>query len=504
MSVRDRGFLALPAIARNMGGMARFHMPNPLDALFLAIDEAWRRCGLWSADIHIYLETGGEVDVAGLRRAMRALHRLYPATAGRLTRRLLARAPAWRLDVPPPDVEQVVRMEMLDPEGNGLQRAAGAPGNDGLWAKPATVAATGPANRALQRRLDALLAEPLNLDAGPPLRVWVLRRPGQGDFVVLRWPHALMDARGGEFIIRQLDRLFREQTDPETLESVGDELRRDFGTLDPNPSLFRCWGALRERGGTSLRDWRDIRLDDARTIRGDERQRGFVRRFDEAGLSEIRATATRVCGFARVGDFLRACAIRAMHDLARARGLSGSGYSTLHLVENRRRRDPTPVCHNIFTTTPIRIPADMAADRRAVADRVQQAAAALLEPGVMQRRLAGLALLARLGTRAIAREIERGLRTGRSRLPMGLVQSPSLPMGFMNLFTKPLRSFCGPPLENLYGLRAASPLAGLGINICTFNGRLNISGVFVEPHVSRATIDELLDRFAGYLHDPRV
>ncbi len=459
-----------------MDTVTRAHVPNPLDALFLAIDEAWRRCGLWSADIHVYLELGGEADVAGLRQALRGLHRLYPATAGRLAYRPLARTPAWRLDGPPPEAQEVVRLEPVEDTGD-----------------------------ALQQRLDALLAEPLDLEHGPPLRAWVLRRPGRGDFVVLRWSHSLMDARGGEFIIRQLDRLCERRVDPESLESVGDELRRDFGTLDANLSLVRCLGSLRDRGADGPPpDWRDVRLCDAQTIRGDERMRGFVRRFDEAAWSEIRATATQVCGFARVGDFLRACAIRALHDIATQRGLSGSGYSTLHLVENRRRRDPTPVCRNIFTTTPIRIPVEIAGDRRAVADRVQAAAAALLEPGVMQRRLAGLALLSRLGTRTLAKEIERGLRTGRTRLPLGLVQSPSLPMGFMNLFARPLRSFCGAPLENLFGLRAASPLAGLGINVCTFHDRLNISGVFVEPHVSRETIDDLLDRFAGYLTDPRA
>ena len=89
--------------------MARYHHPNPLDTLLYAADESWRLCGLPGADLHGMLELGGPVDVGGLRRAVAALHWLYPATQSRLAPTMINGYPRRRLDVEPADLEQVVR-----------------------------------------------------------------------------------------------------------------------------------------------------------------------------------------------------------------------------------------------------------------------------------------------------------------------------------------------------------------------------------------------------------
>lgn len=452
--------------------MPRFHRPNALDAAFLALDEAWRRCGLWGADIHFYLELAGRLDVAGLREALRALYRLYPAMQARLVHSHLSRHPAWRLDVESPDLERVVDVRELEP-------------------------ATEP---ELQRRIEELLAGRLDLATGPPLRFVVFRGLPAGDFVVMRWPHALMDARGGETILRELARLFEERSDPRTLRSVGDESRTDFGALSP-ASLAQLARALfvRDRRPGRPADWREARLCSATTCSGQERMRFFVRRLSPEQSADVRATATRVCGFARVAEFVRACAVRALHEVTSAAGTAGHGYSTLILAENRRRRDPGPVAHNIFSTMPVFVPAALAADRRAVADLIQEATAQLLRPGVMERQLAGLRLLGRMPTRTLARLIARGLRSGRSWLPMGFSNSPALPLGFINLLARPLKSFCGAELVNLFGVRAASPLAGLGVNVVMMGARMNIAGVYVEPHVSDEVANAFLERFLGGL-----
>ncbi len=457
--------------------MARYLHPNPLDALFLAIDRAWQRCGLWGADIHFYIELRGEVVLERLCRAMAGLYRLYPATGGRLVRRWWWRQPAWRLDCPPADAQQAVQLVEL----------------------------SGPEQTDLLATLDTLVNQRIDLATGPPMRAWVLRGMPAGDVVVLRWPHALADARGGEHLVRELVRLGRSGVDPQSLASVGDEDYPGFGTLDDRIGYWRCVRLLRQSPEAWPAASGDaVRLGSAERRRGDERLRVFVRRFEPEQWSAIKAAATGVCGFARVADFVRACAIKALDTLADELGLEGQSYSTFHLVENRKRRDHRPVCHNVFTTVPVRIARELAADRRRVADELQAATARLLEPGAMQRRLAGLKLLSLMGTERLAREIQRGLERGRARLPIGLVRSPSMPLGFMNLLPRGLGDFCGAEFVNLYGLRAAGPLSGLGITMCTVGQRMNICGLHVEPHVPRSVMERLLDLFVDNMFDARA
>ena len=468
--------------------MTRCHLLNPLDALFLAIDGAWRRCGYPGAEIHWYCELKGEIDVPGLCRALQALYRLYPATAGRLTRSGCTGRITWRLDGGPIDPQRAVSLRALDP----------------------------PTDDELHRQIELLLNSRLDPAARPPLQFTIFRGRPAGDFLVLRWPHALMDAHGAATIVATLLRLYEERPDPRTLDSLGDERRTDFGVLGPPLSLPACLrllgrgaGSRRTRvEGTGTRRcrrgaWRDIRPGAPACGAGAARVRFYVRRLSREQYAQVRATAIQVCGLARTSDFVRACAICALHEVLGAPAAPESGYSTLLLVDNRRRRDPTPVCHNVFSTLPVLVRSTIAADRRRVADLFQDAAAQTLRPGVLERRLAGLTLLARVPTGILARLLAHALRAGRSPLPIGLIHPPSLPLTFMHLFPRPLKTFCGAELVNLFGARPGIPADRLVVNVSTAQERMNISGIWIEPCVPRRCVEAFLDRFVALLTDPR-
>jgi len=174
----------------------------------------------------------------------------------------------------------------------------------------------------------------------------------------------------------------------------------------------------------------------------------------------------------------------------------------MQLIDNRKRRDPRPVCHNVFSTMPVFVPAAVAGDRRAVADLIQETTARMLTTGAPERRLAGLHLLGRIPTGILAGILERELRTGKSLLPVGLCNPPSLPMTFMHLFPRPLEHFCNAELVSIFGTRPGVPPDGLVVNVSTAQERMNISGIHFEPWVTRDKVNEFLDRFIAALTDP--
>ncbi|RMF72311.1 MAG: hypothetical protein D6744_16990, partial [Planctomycetota bacterium] len=302
---------------------------NPLDTLLYAADERRRAAGEPGGDIHLYLECEGEIDAAGLGDALRALWRTFPVTAARLHRARFTRRPAWRLPESP---------DSLPPIESALTISRVAGGHAGVGAA-----------------MEKLLAGRVDWTQRPPLQIYVLRGASNGDTVVMRWPHFLMDARGGATLLEELAALYASRGRRAAARSQGDELRRDFGALRP-AGLGEALRALRTAGrdGQSAPE---LRLCEEAPSRDSQwRLRLRVLRFSPDEAAEIRANALRVCGFARLADFLRAAGIVALHRTVAPPPDERGTYTTLHLIDNRRRRDPGPVCHNVFSVIPVRIP----------------------------------------------------------------------------------------------------------------------------------------------------
>lgn len=447
----------------------RWHTPNPLDRLFLAIDEAWRRLGLPGTEIHLRLEFAGEIDLQALRRGLRGARQAFPAIASRLAPRGLRRIPAWRLG-------------RFDEPMIQLHDARGMSDNE---------------RHAV---LDRLLAERRDWSNDSPFRLELFRGATNGDLLVARWPHALMDARGGVTVLETIAEL-GEAGDVERVESRGDEAREDFGVLDPRARWRDLAAVFRASGRTSRRPkgWRELRLAQDEPMGDPGALRTFVRRLSVEEAARARDEAMRVCGFARLADYLRACVVCAMRELAPPTGAVGEGYSTVHLVDNRRRRDQGPVCHNVFSGLPVYVPAEVAGGVRAVADAVMESTTALLSSGVMQSRLRGLAWLTQLSTPLLGALIARALSGRRAFLPLGLAEAPSVPLGFMGPFSRPLPRFCGAVLRNIYGVRAPSPRAGYTLTLNAAQERMNIAVAYYDGRTPSGLVERLVRRSAALI-----
>lgn len=467
--------------------MHRWQQPNPLDRVFLALDEAWRHCGLPGVDIHLHLELDGRVDVEGLGLALRGLHRMYPATAARLVLGGPFAAAGWRLAA------------ANESRAGQALRVVNQPD-----ASRTTIALPGAAQ----------VGDRLDWRHTPPYQITVIRC-ADDDHVIVRWPHALMDARGGATLVEEMAGLYDElaplppgERDARVtaLASRGDETRRDFGALTrthaeaPTPAMNRTARDV----GRCPPGWTPLRICEPRRAGVPEAIGLSVRHLSPRDAEQVRAAAWQTCGLGGVAEYVRACAVRAFHEVVGGAG-PGACYSTLHLIDNRRRRDPGPVCHNVFSSLPVFVPAEIAADVRAVGERMQAAARGAIETGWMHRRLAHLRRLARVPTWLLARLLQRSLLSPRARLPTGLANAPSLPLGFMGDFSRPLRRFCGASVRNVLGIRPPAVHSGIGVNVNAAVGRMNVAVTYFEPRVSTATVERFLDAcVASMLATPRA
>jgi hypothetical protein len=457
--------------------LPRYQQLNPLDHMFFVGNEVRRRLGLPGINVLILLELGGTLDLEGFQRALEGVYRLYPATGGRLERSFLSGRPRWRLDAEP-DLRRAVRVQHLQQ----------------------------PTPQDLHRETEQLLRSPLDVARGPLLQFHLWRGLATGDVLAMRWPHALMDARGGMIVLEEIQRLHEEQPDPAALHSAGDELRDDVGELLADLS---AWARLRAlfsgAEGALPPEWVDARLAAGPVVNDGRGLHYLVRHLDAEQARQVRDTSMRVCGFARLGDFVRASAIRALHRTIRRPLPPHAGYSTRQLVDNRKRRQRAPVCHNFFSALPVYVPAAIADDRRATADVISESTAQALASGLIARRYAAMERMSRVPVRIMAGLMERALRADpRSRLARGLGNSPSLPMGFMGSFSRALPTFCGAEWRDVYGVGVILPHEGFGLNLTTPNDpdRLNVTATYFEPRVTRAVMSSFLDRFLEALMDP--
>ncbi|NLE57228.1 MAG: hypothetical protein GX616_02630 [Planctomycetes bacterium] len=453
--------------------MARieFHTPSPLDFLFFAFDKAGARLSLPGAFIHTHLEMAGQVDVEGMKRALAGAHRLYPATQARLECSALDGRPRWRLNCPPPDIDRVVRVHVLTP----------------------------PTEAELYRQVDVLINRRIDLVTLPPLQFHILRGLPAGDWVVVRWPHAFMDFRGGLVIMETTDRLYREQVDPLSLQSAGDELLDGLGSLlrDGSEQVSVAAGPKSNNAGRSV----DLQLPPCPDFRRLGPLRTAVRRLDNDQCALAQDILARTCSPARFGAYIRACAIQALHRTMPRSSAERQTYSIPYILEGREPPYRSPVCHNVFSLDRMCVPVEMADDRAAVARFLHEGTARMIQKSLVTEHLKRTLHITRLPLAILGAFVRHSLITpppARQRDEFAV--PPSLPMGFSPAFGYDKRSFCGAEVRYVHAFRPPLPRAGIGLQVIGEQGRLAICGLCYE--VRWAMMNRILDDFLEALLAP--
>lgn len=446
-------------------------IPNPLDRLFFVFDRAAARLALPGAFIHMHLEVNGRVDAEGLKRAMACLHRIYPVTAGKLEWSGFVGRPRWRLGVWQPDLDRVVRVHHLSP----------------------------PTEIELKRQVENLMAHRIELVSMPPLQIHVLRGLADGDWVVIRWPHALMDARGGFIVMETIDRLYREAADPAALSSAGDELLDGFSELPPKGDRPDRLAQPKQQPPAATGE--DLQLPACPDFRDLGPLRFTVRRLTEADCQRAQEISARTCAPARFGAFLRACAIRALHHILTRQPLGRHGYSVPYLLEGRRPPHRSPVCRNLFTASRVFVPAAIAPDRPEVARCLHEATARMVAAGGDPSRLRRSLAITALPTALLAHVVRHSLIHEPAPWQRSeFARPPSLPLGFMQAFGQERRSFCGAEIRYVHAFRPPLPRQGIGVQVMAEQGRLAICGLSYQ--VRWEMMNRFLDDFVDALLSP--
>jgi hypothetical protein len=448
--------------------LAEFHLPNPLDTLFFAFDKAGARLSLPGAFLHTHLEMAGQVDVQGLKRALAGVHRLYPATQGRLEWSALKGRPRWRLDVAPPDLDRLVRVHQLTP----------------------------PTEAELQREVDSLINRRIGLISLPPLQFHVLRGLPAGDWVVIRWPHAFMDARGGFVIMDTMDRLYRDGTDPASLRTEGDERLDGLGGLLQDQGSQRPAAAESQTNGAA--QGFDLQLPTCPDFRDLGPLRTAVRRLDNDQCRLAQDIAARTCAPARFGAYLRACAVQALDRVMPRPRARGHTYSLPYILEGRRPPYRSPVCHNVFGLDRMYVPAEIAPDRAAVARFLHEGTTRMIQKSLVTHHLKRTLDVTRLPLAILGAFVRHTLISPPARWQKSdFAVPPSLPMGFMQAFGHEKRGFCGAEIRYAHAFRPPLPRAGLGLQVMAEQGRLAICGLAYE--VRWEMLNRIMDDFAETL-----
>ena len=455
--------------------MAQYHEPNPLDLLFFANEAAGRRARLAPGHIHLATEVEGELDIGRLQHAVAALHRVYPVTASRLELCPWTGRPHWRLDVPPTDPRRVVRIHELQP----------------------------PTRTQFRAEYERLLAAPIDATRHAPLQFHIFHGLPPGDILVLRWPHALMDARGGGMMSEELDRLYEEVPDFSARSSAGDESRIDFQPLLARVPPGRRVQMLAQALVKS--DWHRKRYAQLATepIPADPGAlRCVFRHVSPDDTRGILEHALRIGGVGRFPDFLRACALWALHEIMPHPVPPDALYTTLNLLDRRNRRQPLRWCCNLTSALPIAVPAGLVQDRQRAADLVREQTGRYLASDTPRQHAAVLWLLTRLPTAWLGAAIKTRLSPGRRVTPrLGVAPAPSLPLGLMGPTTRPMTTYCGRRLLNYYGCRPPLPDTGFAIEANLTTDRLNLTGVCYERRVPVAMLTALIDRLVVALRE---
>lgn len=453
----------------NTPAVVLYHLPNPLDLFFYAGDVAVRRLGLPGTNSQVCLELGGALDVAGLRHALSALYRMYPAAGAVLDPAPLTGRPRWRMGTRPFDMNRVVRvhdMETATPE-------------------------------AFHQCTEDLIAEHLELRSLPPMRFDVFRGLPDGDRLVVRWPHAFMDGRGGVTLLEETQRLYEEKATPGQCTSAGDENRDDFGELLARGMKGRsALQLLKTSAALKPDNWQTARLVPGLQLHDLGPCRYLMRKLTPDQARRAQEISMRVCGFARFGDFIRATAIRSLHRVMPKPLPPGTGYTTLNLIDHRRKRQPWPICHNFTNTLPIHIPADIAEDRKAIADTSMEQSTQLIGTGAPMRKLLTIKQMTRLPMSLLVNIIHRSMLAARAdRMPPGMGNAPSMPLAYTGSFSRAMPTFCGAPLVNIFGLRPIPFQTGMAIDLNEAQGRLNVCGMYYPSRVDEHTMTRLVDGF---------
>lgn len=297
---------------------------------------------------------------------------------------------------------------------------------------------------------------------------------GRRSALVMRFNHLLFDARGAESF----------------LELFQASLGRDSGTGEPvrfrSSSELRAWGDKFRAGRAVNR--RAIALSRSTPLglplpRGTDR--GFVYRllrFDRAQTAAIAARSDRMAGYLMETPFFLAAVTSGLHNLFRARAVSGESYLvpvSTDLGPGRGKERELFFNHSSYLF--YQVPASLGGDPEALTALFKEQMYDQIKSG-FPRDLAEATLLSRIAPLPLMGRL--------MRLPFGgrLASFVFSHLGDSSFSSK---EFMGCRVEDVLHLPRVPAPPGLGVFGCRYDGRLTLTIACLEGLLEQGELDRL-------------
>lgn len=432
----------------------------------LVAHEGMRRLGHpgFQCQTHVWMD--GRLDVAAFRNALSALRANYPVIVSRLARDE-KRVPFWQFEA-----------------GREVDFAEHTLADD--------------SREAVWRFAEQIFEKPLNLDERDPIGFHLLHLPEGRDVLLVRFSHVLMDGKGPEFTLSEINRLFtncesggpdstrasNDQTMPQAVSTCADELAAHLKRIGFRKRVTSAMQVVRSQIKMPIRSAVLARGDITQWAHGPFRIQ--VREMDEDRTKRAIDRVRRLCGFANLSPAVLASTFRALREFTDKPIGPRTGFKTDVPLNLRPPGKIQPVFRNYMSFIQMSARPHELADRDALTKKLNAYMREQIRRGVDIGTMQMMSLMAPR-EKLLARHLLDRMRSD----PI------SLGFGFLGPVLPGLETFCGRHVDWLYSMNASISPPGMVMQVNQFRGRMNLVMTYIGDKVP----DELANQFAEFIMD---
>jgi hypothetical protein len=418
------------------------------DLLMLRIHDFLQSIGHAGLICQTQVWCAGRVDESRLQAALSALCHRYPVMQSRVVRSYRTLKASW-----------------IFTGGPGL------PLHVHHLPEPSEAAVLGFAER--------LLGTPPDLDQEPPLAFHLLRRPGAGDVLVLMFGHALMDGRGPEVLLSELER-------PSPLPGAGEGPAKAVHFPEGYLAGHSRWRRLRSLWYSAGLVW--THRDEPMTIALPNLPRFVVgpprialRSLTRADSERLSARLRRLCGYEAIAAAFLASGFRATVACASRRFRPDARCRTFTPINLRPPGNGPAVFGNMMSTITVSPARALLADRDGLTRAINAQVRGNLRCGEDIGMLQYFSWLRRMPEVVRHLMLEPGVR------------DRTFGFSFHGRAIPGFDSLCGTAIERLFTLAADAYPPGMQLQVNHIDGRLHVSLFYIADAIPEPVASAFLD-----------
>jgi hypothetical protein len=414
---------------------------NPCDCVFHALDQRMRAQGYPGTGTFIMIDAEGPCAPDRIRTGIARTLATHPTTAARAATSAVRAWPVWR-----PTREPVTPHYTFD-DLSGL--------TDDWLAE---------SDRRFRARYSAMW-DPH--ESAPQVRIEHVLGPGGQQRVIIRWPHALMDADGAQLFLAEIDRLSQPDPPPPRANLLPDRgalvpirRRNILKRLALIPQALRTRDRFTEVSAASLCEHLPQRPTDSRELSY------LVRPWsaEQTALMQAAAKAVTPRGPGLYSRYIGTCVLRALYRIHTEYGHTLPVYA-LSFPMGVPGLTQRPIPGNYLVAASLFVPAGQLPDRHAVAttltDQMQRYQA--------ENRADASQVLQWLMAELRQSQYQMLFNRLTDRQPFATGYS------FYGEISPPLETFGGARVTNMWGCGALSVPPGWNVTMTRFRDRISLA-----------------------------